>query len=209
VFRTAARTEQALAYAREATQLDPVDSRAQLCLGWAYATANQHDRAAMHHELACELNENDPWTMVSAALGFAFRGHLDKARAMADQALGLSLTPSAAHWRYQSMIRCICGDNEASVVAAERAGTSVPNVLVWKAAALMQLGRSEAGKAAADEFFHAAEAHWYGHASPTRGEIARWILHAFPIGHADIWSRLRDGLKRAGAPVEGIEHNVW
>jgi DNA-binding SARP family transcriptional activator/TolB-like protein len=209
VFRTPERTDQALVYAREATQLDPIDSRAQLCLGWAYATASQHQRAAMHHELACELNENDPWTMVSAGLGFAFRGQLDKARAMADQALSLSLTPSAAHWRYQAMIRCICGDNEASVAAAERAGTSVPNVLVWKMAALVQLGRSEGAKAAAEEFFHIVQSRWFGQTSATREEISRWILHAFPIEPAEIWERLRDGLRHTGAPVDGLNHNQW
>ena len=48
--------------ARTAVQLDPVDSRAQLCLGWSYAMAKQYVQAEVHMDLACELNENDAWT---------------------------------------------------------------------------------------------------------------------------------------------------
>ena len=71
-FRDADVTQQALSYAVTATRLDTMDSRAQLCLGWANAMSGRYEQAALHHRLAHELNGNDPWTLVSSALGFAF-----------------------------------------------------------------------------------------------------------------------------------------
>lgn len=206
VFRNPQRTDQALAYARESANLDPIDSRAHLSLGWAYATANHHGNAALHHQLACELNENDPWTVVSAGLGFAFRGQVDRAKALADQALSLALTPSPSHWRYQSMIRYICGEHEASVAAADRAGGSVVNILAWKTAALNQLGRRKDAETTAEAFFNAVQSRWFADEPPTREAMSRWIMHAFPIENQDVWERLRNDFGRAGAPVEGIAH---
>ena len=41
------------------------NSRAQLCLGWSYAMAKQYSQAEVHMDIACELNENDAWTLIS------------------------------------------------------------------------------------------------------------------------------------------------
>ena len=56
-----------LELAKTAVQLDPVDSRAHLCCGWSYVMALREAEAAPHMELACELNDNDPWTLLSCA----------------------------------------------------------------------------------------------------------------------------------------------
>ncbi len=79
-WRSMAICNESIALASEATRLDPVDSRGHLALGWAYAMAGRHDRAAVHHEMACELNENDPWTLLSAGVGAAGREEFDRAR---------------------------------------------------------------------------------------------------------------------------------
>jgi DNA-binding SARP family transcriptional activator/TolB-like protein len=52
-----------LELAKAAVRLDPVDSRAHLCCGWSYVWACREAEAAPHMELACELNDNDPWTL--------------------------------------------------------------------------------------------------------------------------------------------------
>ena len=80
VFRNLARSEQSLMYAREAARLDPIDSRSQLCLGWSHAMVKQYEQAILFIPLAYELNENDPWTMVSSAGCFAVCGEYPRAR---------------------------------------------------------------------------------------------------------------------------------
>ena len=52
VFRDPEQARQTLELAKTAVQLDPVDSRAQLCLGWAYAMAKQNAQAELHMDLA-------------------------------------------------------------------------------------------------------------------------------------------------------------
>ena len=209
VRRSDERTREALSYARSSTRLDPIDSRAQLCLGWAHAMSGHHDQAMSHHALANELNSNDPWTLVSSALGFAFRGDVDRARTLADHALNLSLTPSPAHWRYQAMIRYMTCDYSACLAAAQEAETSIANVFVWKAAALHHLGQIPEAQIATDRFFASVAARWFGPEKPTREAITEWFLHAFPIARIEDWERLRDDFCGAGAPVEGIRYQGW
>ena len=209
VFRSAHAAGEALSLASEATRLDPIDSRAQLCLGWANAMSGRFDQAAVHHRLAYELNENDPWTLVSSALGSAFRGEPKEALSLADHALELSPSPNGTHWRYQAMIRYMCHDLAGSINAAEQAESSIQNVYVWKAAALHALGRKEEAAIAAGRFFEAVEKRWFGPEVPSRRLMTRWILHGFPIMRSEDFERLRDDFGGAGAPVEEIDQNSW
>src|SRR5262249_9170292 len=56
VYRASARQKEALELAKLAASLDPIDSRAQLCLGWAQAMGKQYDQAEVNLGLAHELN---------------------------------------------------------------------------------------------------------------------------------------------------------
>ena len=96
--------------AKTAVQLDPVDSRAHLCFGWSNLMARREVEAAAHMELACELNDNDPWTLLSNALYVAFCGSIEQAQLRARQSLALSLAPSQLGWGYHGLIRFLCGD---------------------------------------------------------------------------------------------------
>src|SRR6202035_4925241 len=68
IFRDLGKAKATLELAKRAIQLDPTDSRAHLCCGWSYAMALREAEAEPHMELACELNDNDPWTLLSVAL---------------------------------------------------------------------------------------------------------------------------------------------
>ena len=70
------------------------NSRAHLCCGWSHVMALREAEAAPHMELACELNDNDPWTLLSAAAYSAFCGSIEQARLRAAQSLALSPVPS-------------------------------------------------------------------------------------------------------------------
>ncbi len=209
VFRSDRRTEQALVYAREATRLDPVDSRAQLCLGWAHAMARQHELAEVHHRLAEELNENDHWTATSVALGFAARGQFAEARHSAERAFSLIADPDRDHWAYHQQIRFMTGDYAGSIAAAEPAADVTPVSIAWKIAALGHLGARDSAKAETNRYLAHVRGAWFGHEPPTERNIARWTVHGLPIKRAEDWERLRDGLAAGGLPVGDLVHNAW
>ena len=209
IFRNARREEQALELAKTAVQIDPIDSRSQLCLGWAHAMAKQYSQAQINLGLAHDLNENDPWTLNSSAQGFAYCGALDQARRFADQALKLSLIPSPGHWGYQVGTRFLCGDYDGCIEAAERAVGNTPNLPGWKAAALFHTGRRAEAADEVRHFIERMQAQWFGTEPPTEEAVTRWFLHLFPIKEKEGWERLRDGLAGAGARVGPIEHHQW
>lgn len=204
IFRSMERTADALSYAREAARLDPVDSRAHLALGWAHAFASQHEQAATHHELAHELNDNDPWTSTSAGLGFAFGGNTSKARAFLRDAASHMVDPMPIHWRYRTIVEHMSGNYAASLAAAEQATSSVPNEIGWKVSALYHLGEKDQATQELKRFYTMVAQRWCGPSQPTEEAMARWFLHLFPMRRDEDWEHLREGLAGAGAPVAGL-----
>lgn len=203
-FRTREREREALALAKRSVQLDPLDSKTHLCLAWAQAMNNQFEQAELSYTLAYEINENDPWTMLSAAHGLAFCDRLETARKLADQALDLGLKSSALHWGYQVGIRFLCGDYEGSVAAADQAQDVIYNLPAWKAAALRELGRTEDSRAEARRFCDLIRTVWHGTMPADDPTIFRWLLHSFPIRRHEAWERLRDGLLGGDADGEAL-----
>lgn len=208
VFRDAARSEESLMYAREAARLDPIDSRSQLCLGWSHAMVKQYEQAMIFISLAYELNENDPWTMVSSAGCFAICGEYARAQEIADHVLRLPLAPSPLQWAYHVSIRFMAGDYAGAVQAANAAG-DLSYVPGYKASALFHLGDRAGAAAELQRFIDITRKKWVGFDPPTDANITRWLLTMVPIRRAEDWQRVRDGLAGAGAPVEGLAHHQW
>lgn len=209
--RDTARTMQALAWAREAVRLDPLDSRSQLCLGWSHAMAKQYEQAMIYIPLAYELNDNDPWTCVSAANCYAFCGRNKEAIDIIDTARrrNSSVAPSALQWAYQVAIRFMVGDYENCVTAADLAGDLNPNVPGFKTAALYHLGRKDQARAELERFFAMLAGRWSVDEPATPATMTRWFLQMFPISTPQAWERLRDGISGAGAPVSGLAYHEW
>jgi hypothetical protein len=171
--------------------------------------AKLYEQAEIYLRLANELNENDPWTMISSANCFAFCGARDRAHELAAYALGLPLVPSPVQWAYHAAIRFLAGDYEGCVAAAELAGDANPNVPGYKAAALHHLGLHDAAAAEVRHFFASIRARWFGKEPASDDAITRWFLHLFPIRRPDDWQRLRDGFVGAGAPANDLKHHGW
>jgi DNA-binding SARP family transcriptional activator/TolB-like protein len=205
LFRDLGKARETLELAKVAVQLDPLDSRAHLCCGWSYALALREAEAAPHMELACELNDNDPWTLVSCAHYHAFCGSIEKARLQAEQSLSLSLAPSNLEWSYHGIIRFLCGDYAGAVEACDRARDITKTLPAWRAAALFHLGKKETARETANRFLNGIRSFWVGSSAPTDETITRWALQAHPISVRTRWEILRDGLRGAGLPVGGIE----
>jgi DNA-binding SARP family transcriptional activator len=189
-----------LELAKTAVQLDPVDSRAHLCCGWSYVMAFREMEAAPHMEFACELNDNDPWTLLSCALYCAFCGSTEQALVRAEQSLGLSLAPSYLEWAYHGIIRVLCGDYAGAVAACDRAHGVVQILRAWRAVALFHLGQSLMAREEAQRLINGTRSFWVGSTAPTDEAVVRWVLQAHPISVRPRWEALRDGLRGAGLP---------
>ena len=209
IFRSPDREEEALSMAKTLVQLDPLDSRTHLCLGWSNAMNGQFNHAEISYRLAFDLNENDPWTLVSCSLGFAFCGELGKAKALADQALDLGMGASRVHWGYQVCVRFLEGDYERCIEAADRAEDRMFGLPAWKSAALYHLGRHDEAALEAKRFLALVRSRWKGELNADEETIMRWVLHGYPIRRRQDWERLRDGLRGAGAQLPpDIRHST-
>ncbi len=204
VFRDIERARTTLELAKMAVQLDPVDSRAHLCCGWSFAMALREAEAAPHIELACELNGNDPWTLLSAGHYCAFCGSVEQARLRAEQALSLSPVPSYLEWAYHGIIRFLCGDYAGAIEACDQANDAVKILLAWRAAALFHLGQPALAREEAKRFLNGIRSFWAGPSAPTDEAITRWVLQAHPISLRGRWEAQRAGFGGAGLPIKGI-----
>jgi hypothetical protein len=155
-------------------------------------------------ELACELNDNDPWTLLSCAQYSACCGSIEHARLRADQSLALSPAPSYLEWSYHSIIRFLCGDYAGALEACDRAAGVVQVLPAWRAAALFYLGQTERAREEAQRFVNGMRSFWIGSSAPTDDAVVRWVLQGHPISISARWEALRHGLRGAGLPVEGI-----
>jgi DNA-binding SARP family transcriptional activator len=193
-----------LELAKTAVRLDPVDSRAHLCCGWSHVWASREAEAAPHMELACELNDNDPWTLLSAAHYYAFCGSIDQALRLAEQSLALSPSPPNLGWAYHGTIRFISGDYAGALEAMDHASGAIPIAPAWRAAALFHLGHPALAREEAQRFLNGIRSFWAGSCAPTDEAVTFWALQVHPISIRGRWETLRDGLDGAGLPVEGV-----
>lgn len=197
-FRTSERETLGLDHARQALRYDPFDSRAHLCFGWGSAMNGHFDQAYSAFRTALQLNENDPWTINSAALGCAYCGDVDRGMRSIEQALGWGLKPSAFHAAYQGAIRFMAGDYAAALRAYEQAGDIIGDLAAWKAATFAKLGHRRQAAEAMDHFRAHIAKRWTGEDAPTDERMAAWFLHCFPVRSREVWDSLREGVEAAG-----------
>lgn len=206
MFRDDVKAQRTLALAQQAVALDPRDSRAELCMGWALAFCRRYSQAELHMDLACELNATDPWTLMSSAMFHAFTGDFEQAQQLSERSMDVTLFPNISHWLFLTSIRFLLEDYEGAVIAADRAPGGILTVAGWRAAALCKLGREREAKEEVEGFYTDVRAAWVGSGPPSEEAITRWLLHLYPISRVEIWERLRDGLTAAGMPTEGLSH---
>ena len=145
---------QTLTLARRAMDLDPDDSRAHLCLGWSYAMAGKYAQADVHMGLACDLNPNDPWTLISAALFHGFNGTLpDGPCPHRSRLLHHRIAGPAPIGPYRANIAYLAGDDRRRRRCLRpRRRRHFLLSSAWKAAALHNLGRQQEAEYEATRF---------------------------------------------------------
>lgn len=189
--------EESLALTSRAVNLDPLDSRTHLCRAWSHAIAGTHAAAVSHLELALDLNENDPWTIISAAIGFAFAGETERARDLVAQARAFGMRYSRAAQGYVATASYLVGDYAGAAAAAEVAGDAIINVPAWQAASLLHLGDREAAGHAMGRFLDLATPAWTGGKRPTPEDVIDWFMGCFPIRDEAVRDELRASLSAA------------
>lgn len=209
VLLEARKVESTVSDAKLAVQLGPLDSRAHLCLGWALAGARRFEAAEPHMSHAQELNDNDPWVTLSAASFWGFAGHSDRARGLLAESMGRSLFFVPREWAYCGVIRFLSEDYSGALDALDRAQDVTRTIAAWKAAAMAHLGRTEEAIQEGQRFLEGTRSHWFGAEPASDSAIARWLLQAHPIRRGEHWRLLRDGVRKAGIPVDGIDHHMW
>ncbi|MDQ0392309.1 BTAD domain-containing putative transcriptional regulator [Labrys monachus] len=209
VFLDRARLADVLVLARRAAHLDPLDSRAQLNLAWTHQLARRADESTLHASLAIDLNGSDPWTLMSAGLIFAYCGKYAEARDFAAASVDITPLATPQQMTYLSVIKFLVGDYEACIELAANGLDASPGFRMWVTAALARLGRSREAAAELDKTYVRIRSDWHGKHNPTPENMARWMLHLYPIAVAEDWEHLRAGLGGAGAPVEKAAFGVW
>jgi tetratricopeptide (TPR) repeat protein len=189
--------QESLALTSRAVNLDPLDSRTHLCRSWSHAIAGSHEAALSHLDLALDLNENDPWTIISAALGFAFAGEVERARDLIGQARTFGMRHSRAAQGYTATAAYLIGDYKYSQEAAELAGDAITNLPAWQAASRIRLGDRAGAGQAMTKFFELARDTWTGPKTPTELEVIDWFMGCFPIRSEDARAELRADLMAA------------
>lgn len=209
LFRSRSNETRTLELARKAVQLDPLDSRAHLAMAWSHAMSKQYDSAAGHAELASQLNDNNSWTVISAAHVLAYCANFPRAKKLTKQAFEMSPLPGRTPWDYLAKNRFLWGDYAGCIAAAHQAGDLLIALPAWTAAAHLHAGNRDEAAREAERFLGLVRARWFGAEEPTSENIMRWFLHQYPISRRQDWERLRDGLAGAGVPVGGMDHHAW
>jgi DNA-binding SARP family transcriptional activator len=210
LLRSRANEEKALELARQAVQLDPIDSRAHLCMAWSHAMSRQYELAVEHAHLASQLNDNDAWTLISSGHIHAYCADFERAQELSRQSFDISPVPSRTQWDYLAKNRFLWGDYAGCLAAASASQDLLIALPGWTAAAHVHSGRRAEAVHDARRLLALIRTRWFGEAPPTDENITRWFLHQYPISRKEDWERLRDGLAGAGLPVSRAEqHKAW
>jgi hypothetical protein len=165
-----------------------------------------YDQAAMHAELASQLNDNDAWTMISAAHIFAYCAEFEKAQELSKQSFDISPVPSRTQWDYLAKNRFLWGDYAGCLAAASASQDLLIALPGWTAAARFHSGDQTEAARDAQRLLALIRSRWFGAVPPTDENIVRWFLHQYPISRMEDWERLRDGLRGADLPVAAGIH---
>lgn len=189
----------AFKHAREAIALDPYDPRCHISMAWNWAIARSPERANSHFRLAVDMNPNDAETLIAAASGLGFLGHVDEARELALQAVRLNPIYPEYYTAYLAGIHFMAGDHKATIATVEKCPDGFPDLGVWAVASWAHLG--EAGRAAAAyaTFRRMAAQTWDAPVPPDDDALEAWVLDTLPICWPEGRLSLQQGIRLARA----------
>jgi DNA-binding SARP family transcriptional activator/TolB-like protein len=191
--------QRALALARKAVELDRMDCRNHVILGWAHTLAERFDSADFHFHLAVELNPSNASTIMSAAGAAVFSGAHKEAAAMAARAFALNPVPPAFYFAYRAPIAFFTQDLAGCLEDTAKAPYIFPYSRMWAAAALVRLGRLAQARAELKACYAEVRARWAGPAEPDERTIHVYLRTVYAFRHDEDKHRLVSSLDRAAA----------
>jgi tetratricopeptide (TPR) repeat protein len=200
-YRTEETQKEALQFALRSVEIDPLDSRTQLHLGWSHAMNAEFQKAAMTFQLALDLNRDDPWTLVSAAEGLALCGNTHESLELVRMAQETGILFSELQWAYQTVVWFAAGNYEKCASTAAKSDSALNCCGAWAAAALALSGKEKEAKIVGRQFLDRIASKWVPQGMPTDQEMVRWLLLGFPIASGGLRQSWAQGLELAGLPV--------
>ena len=193
--------ERATALAGTAIGLDPLDSRALAAFAWSAAYQGRHDLALQTYRRALDLNPSDPWTVLSCAHGLAGYGAFDEV-AMITRRMGeAGVVSGPVLWCLHAGAMVLGGDCEAALESVNRIGADCLGGELWRALALVRLGRDVAARACAERLQRSVAERWVQPRTPGSCEIGRWLVSCTPPGAPQMREQIARDLAAAGIVV--------
>ncbi|MGL4281251.1 MAG: adenylate/guanylate cyclase domain-containing protein, partial [Albidovulum sp.] len=168
-------------FAERAVEIDPLDARNQLALAWTAAMTEAFDRAAIHLDLAAELNPNCASTLVSCAMAYAFTGQPAKAETLVAHAQRISPMLDDYQWCYVASVHFLAGRLEDALHAAQRSGDRIVDNPGWTAATLALLARTDEAGTEFRRLIRAVTPAWAGEGPPSAEAVFDWFVKAYPL----------------------------
>ena len=147
--------------------------------------------------MAVDLNPNDSETLIAAACGLAFLGHIDDARNLSAQAVQLNPIYPEYYSDYLANIHFMGGDFQATITAVDKCSDGFPDRAVVAAAAWAHLGRRAGAAAAYRYFVTVTVAKWEGPRPADADRLEDRIMEVLPIHWPAGRQSLLDGLRLA------------
>jgi len=200
--------DEALPRASKAVNLDPLDARSRVALGWALIHGRRHEDAWGQFNKAVELNPYDTDTLIASAVASAYLSRplgeeQLNALQLADQAMNLCPVHQPDYYHvYRSIVLYLCNESEEAVDTILPVAHTITDGFAWLAASLVELGRLSEARFAAGEFLDQVRKMWVGAAQPGDEDILMWLWDITPIRQEDKRRRLRRALGTVG--LDGI-----
>ncbi len=185
----------AFRHSQDALALDPHNSLCHISVAWNWLIAKSPERANSHFRMAVDLNPHDSDTLMAAACGLAFLGHIDDARSLAALAVQLNPIYPEYYSDYLSMIHFMRGDFQATILAVEKCSDGFPDRAVVAAASWAHLGCPAEAAAAYRYFVALTTSKWEGPHPADDDSLEEWIMDVLPIQWPKGRQRLIDGLR--------------
>ncbi|MEM7544677.1 MAG: BTAD domain-containing putative transcriptional regulator [Pseudomonadota bacterium] len=194
-----ARLRCGLASANAAVEADPFDGQAHLARAWAAMLLRRFGQAELSFSEALQCNPDDPSTVISAALGAAFRGDAVLADSLAQRFQREGWTTTRSNWGYLANIRFLGGDLPGAIEACDSADDGIINMPAWKAAALFLSGDRQGAADAWLTFETLARAHWTAGCACALSstDLLDWFSRLFPIRDPEHQRHLAAGARGA------------
>lgn len=192
------RNSEALDLAQKAVRISPQDSRIHLSTAWCHLMAGQFEQAQYSFDLALQINDYDPLTLISSAMGYCFAGDKNRAIAVAEEALLVSAGGEPIHWAYHSCIRFFCDDMEGALEAARRAKGAAHFLGGICTAISGHMDDSNMSSEYSSRFQNHIANNWYSSKKANKQNIREWLVNSFPISQDADREKLNVGLDAAG-----------